>query len=189
MFKYRVEIFFKQLTLFFGLRAPEPKDVRRVLIYFVKEMITVKKQTIKKMLSFTLFIVLIAATALFTVGCDKSDSDFGGLTNENLIVNGSVLGVGEKTFKFTVVDNDGNEVSCDIQTDKTIVGEALAELGLISGEESSWGLYVKVVNGITADYDSTGTYWAFYIDGEYALSGVDSTEIVDGSVYTFKVEK
>ena len=49
--------------------------------------------------------------------------------------------------------------------------------------------YVKEVNGIIADYDVDGTYWAFYIDGEYASAGVDSTEITEGSIYMFKVEK
>ena len=49
--------------------------------------------------------------------------------------------------------------------------------------------YVKTVNGITADYDTDGTYWAFYVNGEYAMTGVDSTPVEDGAVYTFKVEK
>ena len=60
---------------------------------------------------------------------------------------------------------------------------------LIAGEEGAYGLYVKTVNGITADYDKDQTYWAFYIDGEYAVSGVDTTDIVESSVYTLKVEK
>ncbi len=49
--------------------------------------------------------------------------------------------------------------------------------------------YVKTVNGITADYDTDGTYWAFYVNGEYAMTGVDSTPVEDGAVYAFKVEK
>ena len=57
------------------------------------------------------------------------------------------------------------------------------------GEDGQYGLYVKTVNGITADYDVDGTYWAFYINGEYAMSGVDVTDIAAGSTYAFKVEK
>ena len=68
-------------------------------------------------------------------------------------------------------------------------GQALVELSIIAGDESEWGLYVKTVNGITADYNTDGSYWAFYIDGEYALTGVDATEITEGAVYTFQVEK
>ena len=48
---------------------------------------------------------------------------------------------------------------------------------------------MKTVNGITADYETDGTYWAFYIDGEYAMTGVDATEINEEAVYTFVVEK
>ncbi len=101
----------------------------------------------------------------------------------------TVLGEGEKQFSFNVVDADGNETAFVINTDAKTVGEALSALKLIDGEESTYGLYVKTVNGITADYDTDGTYWAFYINGEYAMTGVDSTDVENGSTYTFKVEK
>ena len=48
---------------------------------------------------------------------------------------------------------------------------------------------MKTVNGITADYDVDQTYWAFYIDGEYAQTSVDMTAVNDGSVYKLAVEK
>ena len=63
------------------------------------------------------------------------------------------------------------------------------DLELIAGEEGEFGLYVKTVNGITADYDVDQTYWAFYVDGEYAMSGVDVTTIEEGKTYALKVEK
>ena len=100
-----------------------------------------------------------------------------------------VLGEGQTMFLFTVVDKDGNETYFEIHTDKETVGEALLELELIAGEDGEFGLYVKTVNGITADYDVDQTYWAFYIDGEYAMSGVDVTAIEEGKTYAFKVEK
>ena len=46
----------------------------------------------------------------------------------------------------------------------------------------------KTVNGVTVDYDTDGKYWAFYVDGEYAATGVDSTDITAGATYTFKAE-
>ena len=101
----------------------------------------------------------------------------------------NVVGEGAVEFLFTVVDKDGNETVFEVHTDKEMVGEALLEENLIAGEEGQYGLYVKTVNGITADYDTDGTYWAFYIDGEYAMSGVDTTAIEEGVTYTFKVEK
>ena len=149
-----------------------------------------KNSKLTRSLSFILSVVLIAAIALFTVGCnDDKNNDLGEQGTAKTIENGVVYGEGEKSFTFTVVDGEGNEVSCEVRTDKTVVGDALLELGLISGENGPYGLYVKNINGITADYDVNGTYWAFYIDGEYAMSGVDVTDIVEGSTYTFKVEK
>lgn len=41
---------------------------------------------------------------------------------------------------------------------------------------------------MTLDYDADGAYWAFYINGEYASTGVDSTNIEAGATYTLKAE-
>ena len=87
-----------------------------------------------------------------------------------------------------MTDKDGKETQFEIHTDKESVGEALQELGLIDGEEGEYGLFVKTVNGITADYDADGVYWAFYINGEYANSGIDVTKITEGDSYALKVE-
>lgn len=148
------------------------------------------KKRLNKALSLILCTMLIVAMALCTTGCNGNEK--GNAVQESnaaIMTDGAVLGEGSHQFGFTVVDKDGNEISAEIHTDKTVVGEALQELGLIAGDESEYGLYVKTVNGITADFDVDGTYWAFYIDGEYAMTGVDATDITDGSSYAFKVEK
>ena len=146
-----------------------------------------------KLTSLILCMVLIVALALGTTGCNGStgkDTSSGVGTDVNLKAeeNGSVLGTGSTEFGLTVVDQEGSETQFEIHTDKETVGEALLELGLIDGEESEYGLYVKTVNGITVDYDTDGAYWAFYINDEYASSGVDSTKITEGESYSFKVE-
>lgn len=94
-----------------------------------------------------------------------------------------------KTFTFEVVDANGSKTELSLVSDVKILGEALQNLGYIKGEQGPYGLYVKEVNGITADYNIDGTYWAFYINGELSINGVDRTEIVDGDVYSFRVEK
>ena len=101
----------------------------------------------------------------------------------------TVLGEGQTKFLFTVTNKDGTETNFEIHTDKELVGEALLELQLIDGEDGAYGLYVKTVNEITLDYDTDKMYWAFYVDGEYASSGVDTTKIEEGKTYAFKVEK
>ena len=63
------------------------------------------------------------------------------------------------------------------------------EEGLIIGTEGPYGIYVDSVNGIIADWDKDQTYWAFYVDGEYAVSSVDDTEITAGCTYSFVLTK
>ncbi len=98
------------------------------------------------------------------------------------------LGEGASSFLFSVTDSDGRESWFEIRTDAVTVGNALLDLGLIDGEEGPYGLYVKTVCGILADYDTDGRYWAFYIDGEYAMSGIDATDVVPGRICSLKVE-
>lgn len=158
-----------------------------------------------KLLSFILCVALIAALALTAMGCNNNTPE----TPEVPEANGStsagteagtisetpdpgtpiVKGEGATVFYFNVVDKDGKETKFEIHTDKTIVGDALLELGLIEGEAGPYGLYVKKVNGITADYDVDGTYWAFYVGDDYGMTGVDLTEIEAGATYAFKVSK
>lgn len=139
------------------------------------------------LLSLFLCVVLIAAMALFTTACDNINFKFWETTEES--AGGTETPAEKKNFTFIVVDKDSNETSFAITTDKATVGDALLSEGLIEGDNGAYGLYVKKVNGIVADYDINQTYWAFYINGEYAMTGVDKTEIVNGSTYSFKVEK
>lgn len=144
----------------------------------------------KKTLSFILCMVLTVAMALSTTGCNGSSNDTPSTSaaDTDSTADVTVLGEGNTSFAFSVTDADGNVTSFEIHTEKATVGEALLELELIAGDDSEYGLYVKTVNGITLDYDKDGKYWAFYVDGEYATSGVDTTQITDGASYAFKAE-
>lgn len=149
-----------------------------------------KMTRLKKSLLLTVCTVLIAAMALLATGCNDNKTDLDSSVPEASVskTENTVLGEGNTSFTFTVTDAEGKMSSYQINTDKKTVGEALTELDLIAGDSSEFGLYVKTVNGITVDYDKDGKYWAFYIDGEYAQSGVDTTDITAGATYSFKVE-
>ena len=92
------------------------------------------------------------------------------------------FGNGAKTVKVEV-KAEKQSITFTLHTDKETLGEALMEHNLISGENGPYGLYVKLVNGIEADYDKDKTYWALYKNGEYMMSGVDTTVIADGEHY------
>ena len=133
-----------------------------------------------------LALFLSALMLLSLVGCGGNAGQTAG---NKVIEDGATIGEGDKSFVTEVVDADGNTVKFTVQTNEKTVGEALQKLGVIDGEEDDYGLYIKTVNGITADYNKDGVYWAFYVDGEYAMTGADMTDVVDGTVYTFRVEK
>jgi len=113
---------------------------------------------------------------------------YGELWKNAVYLNDTELGHGTKTVVVEVAAEE-HTVTFTIKTDKNTVGEALFEHGLVDGDESEYGLYVKSVNGITADYDVDKSYWAFYVDGEYALTGIDSTEIEEGVIYQLAYTK
>ncbi len=152
-----------------------------------------KMTALKKALSLLVCIVLIAAIALSTAGCGDNKKPSGNTENpsssQTSETGKTVKGEGATVFDFTVVDKEGKEIAFEIHTDKETVGEALLELGLIAGEESTYGLYVKTVNGQTLDYNTDKMFWAFYENGKFAASGVDTTKIVTGTKYEFRADK
>ena len=70
-----------------------------------------------------------------------------------------------------------------IKTDKENLGDALIEHNLVEGEQGAYGLYIKKVNGITADYDVDKHYWSISKDGTALMTGADGETIVGGEHY------
>ena len=132
-----------------------------------------EQKTFRHNILFRAFLlVLVAVVALSAISCGAKGTE------------------GEKTFTLKVLTLDGTVAEeIEIITEREMVGEALLDRGLIEGEQGAYGLYVKKVCGLVADYDTDGTYWSFYIGDEYAMTGVDTTPIVDGEVYTLQIAK
>ena len=141
----------------------------------------------KKAINTTISLMLIVFCLLGLASCGNS-VDKTGLWENATYLKDTELGDGEKTITVEVKAEE-QTVTFTVNTDKKTVGEALLEHKLIDGEDSEFGLYVKVVNGITADFDVDQSYWAFYIDGEMAMTGVDLTEIKEGVIYRLEYSK
>ena len=135
----------------------------------------------RKLVSYVVSILLILTLGLCLVACDKAEKP-ADLWQDALYTEDTELGDGEKTLLIDVVAED-KAVTFTIHTDEKTVGAALQHHNLIEGENSAYGMYVKVVNGITADYDVNKAYWSFNKDGEYMQTGVDVTEFADGDSY------
>lgn len=136
-----------------------------------------------------IILALVMALSLMACGSSPAQQPSGDANAEiPVVTDGATLGEGAHSFTLEITDADGKTITATINTDEETVGAALLKLNIIQGENSDYGLYVKTVNGITADYDKDQTYWSFYIDGEYAQTGVDMTAVNDGSTYKLAIE-
>lgn len=88
----------------------------------------------------------------------------------------------KKTITVKVIAEE-QELTFTIHTDKATLGEALLEHGLIAGDQGAYGMYIKKVNGIVADYDVDQTYWSLTKNGELMMVGADMAVIADGEQY------
>lgn len=150
-----------------------------------------RKSTIKSWLSLVLCLALLAAAAL----CNVSLAETAAETEEAVILMTGTqeepveLGEGKLSFLFEVVDTEGAESWFLIKTDAETVGAALVENGLVEGTVGDYGLYVTSVCGMELIWSEENPhYWAFYINGEYAQTGADSTPIEEGAIYLFRAE-
>ena len=137
----------------------------------------------KKTLKSVTCVLLSVAMLLCFVSCGDKPDSVGLWTNASYLED-TEFGQGKTTVQVEVKAEE-KSVTFTINTDKTTLGDALLEYELIAGEDGPYGLYIKVVNGITADYDIDQSYWALSKNGEMMMSGVDGTEIADGEHYEF----
>ncbi|HPF29570.1 MAG TPA: DUF4430 domain-containing protein [Lachnospiraceae bacterium] len=140
-----------------------------------KEMETTKEKkggAGKAILGIVIAVVLIGALiAVYLV--------FGPKTSE-----------GSKAITITITDDQGVDTVYETKTDAEYLMDAVQELDgiTIEGEEGDYGLFIKTVNGITADYDTDGAYWSIYVNGEYGNYGIDAQPVADGDSYAIVYE-
>ena len=88
--------------------------------------------------------------------------------------------IGEKSITFTIVDNEKVEKDFLIKTNEEYLAKALEAEGLITYDTA--GLYTTI-NGVTADYNADGAWWAIYIGDEMASVGLNEIPVTDGGEY------
>ena len=132
------------------------------------------KNTVKIIAAFTLALALLC---LFS--CENAN-----VWETATYTEDTTIGTGAKSATVTVEANN-RSVSFKVYTDEDTVADALVALSFISGEEGEFGLYIKTVNGILADYDVNQRYWAFHVNGQLSMVGADSVEFTEGAVYKF----
>lgn len=119
---------------------------------------------------------------------DSTDTALAGVWKDATVTEDATYGEGAVTIQVEVKAED-KSVTLTIKTDKETLGDALTEHNLIDGDKSEYGLYVKQVIGMTADYDVDQSYWSFSKNGEMMMTGVDGENISDGAHYEITYTK
>ena len=137
----------------------------------------------KKIISASIYLTLVLTLILCLASC-TSTALKEGLWETAIYTEDTTLGDGAKTavVEFQIGEN---KITFTVQTDKETLGDALNEHGLLEGKD---GLYTKI-NGVTADYNVDKSYWGFYINGEYAMTGIDDTAIDESVTYSLVYTK
>ena len=101
---------------------------------------------------------------------------------------GKTVGTGKTSFKLEITKADGTKTEYTVKTDDLTVGDALVSAKLTPADSKTSGM-ITTLDGTTLDYNADQSYWAFYVDGAYALNGVFDTNIDSGKTYALKAEK
>lgn len=107
---------------------------------------------------------------------------------------GGNVSTGSKDYTLVVVDDQGSEQEYSASTDQEYLLGAMEELSengdfSFEGTPGNPGYFVNTVNGLTADFDTDGAYWAIYVNGDYGMNGVDTQPVTDGDEYRLVYEK
>ena len=135
----------------------------------------------KKIIIAALALVAVVAALLavyFLVGPGKQ-IDSGATTGTNAsgeIISGCF-------FSVVVIHADGSEKTFSyIAEEDGTLGDFLEAEGVIESEGADDGMF-HTVDGEKADWNANKSYWAFYIEDQYAMTGIYDTTITDCTVY------
>lgn len=97
---------------------------------------------------------------------------------------------GSKAITIEVVNKEKESILYDVNTDAEYLRQAMEEAeGLtFEGEDGEYGLTIMTVNGETADYNTGGAYWSFYVNDQYCNYSVDTQPVMDGDKFRIQYE-
>ncbi len=135
------------------------------------------KKTVHLLFTMALVGLLVLCIAACSQPATETDPWESAIYTDN-----TAFGTGSKTVLVEVLVGE-HSVTFTLKTDKDTLEDALTEHQLISGDKDTYGLYVKVVNGIRADYNQDQNYWALSKNGESMQTGVTGAVVADGEHY------
>ena len=150
----------------------------------------------RRVLGLLLFLLIIP----FFMGCDQTTTTEQATTQatttqeQTTLYSQAVLGT--VTIQIITQGDDpdteaveteyvSNAVEVEFLEDDTLFGLILENF-TVTYEESDFGRYLTSIGTLVPS--EANQYISFYIDGDYAMTGVDATDLEDGAVYQFKIE-
>lgn len=96
---------------------------------------------------------------------------------------------GGKNVTVLIVHKDGTEKKLEYATDLEYLADLLLEKELVTGYASEeYGFTIESVDGVTADWNVDGAYWALYEGEEYATTSAAGIVLTDGGLYKLVYE-
>jgi len=95
---------------------------------------------------------------------------------------------GAKEITIEVINSADESTVYELNTDAEYLRQAMDEAeGLTyDGTEGEYGIMISTVNGEVADYNVDGSYWSFYVNGEYCNYGIDTQPVADGDAFVIE---
>ncbi len=95
---------------------------------------------------------------------------------------------GAKEITIEVINSADESTIYELNTDAEYLRQAMDEAeGLTyDGTESEYGIMISTINGEVADYNVDGSYWSFYVNGEYCNYGIDTQPVADGDAFVIE---
>lgn len=92
---------------------------------------------------------------------------------------------GSKTITIEVIDDKEKSTKYEVKTDAEYLEQVMEETeGLdFDGEEEEFGFTLYEVNGVTADFNTSGAYWSLMVNGEYGNYGISQQPVEDGDSF------
>lgn len=95
---------------------------------------------------------------------------------------------GEKKITILVIHGDQTEKEFQYRTDAEYLVEVLKENELVDGEEGEYGLFIKTVDGETAD-EGKQQWWCITKGGEQVNTSADQTPVADGEQFELTLKE
>jgi hypothetical protein len=115
--------------------------------------------------------------AISLTACGGHKVDVTGLWEQATYTADTTIGKGATTVQVEFVIED-QSITITLNTDKTNLGEALYEHGLIDNAS-----YFVTANGIKADWDANQAWWKVCKGGEMTMVGVGELTLTSGDHY------